>query len=61
MSILYCTFCDQHIDTDEARDYEWEPKFKCDACVEDDFDPTPDQESEPPITWLERASQYEPR
>ena len=26
-----------------------------------DYDPTPDEEGEPPITWLERANQERPR
>ena len=29
--------------------------------LSDDYDPTPDEEGEPPITWKERASQERPR
>ena len=66
MSIMYCKFCSRQVDTDFMDDCEWgtdqDPKhFKCEDCVDNDYDPTPDEEGEPPITWLERASRYEPR
>ena len=59
MSMMYCFYCDRPVDTDEMDHCQWEPDFKCGACV--DEDPTPDEEGEPPITWKERASWEKPR
>jgi hypothetical protein len=34
VSVMRCNYCDNYIDTDFVDDCQWEPDFKCGACVE---------------------------
>ena len=61
MSMMYCPFCDRPVDTDFMDHCQWEPEFKCEDCVDSEEGPATDEEGEPPITWLERASWEKPR
>ena len=66
MSMVYCNFCDRTVDTDFMDHCEWGTDedlehFKCENCVDNDDDPTPDEQGEPLITWLENANKVMPR
>jgi len=60
MSMMYCTRCDRPVDTDFMDHCQWGEEFICENCV-DNYDPTPDEQGEPPVTWLENASKVRPR
>ena len=62
MSMMFCFHCDSAVDTDfdNGFDHDFDSKeFKCCYCVERDYDPTPEEVGEPPITMAER--QVDPR
>lgn len=66
MSVMYCKFCSNNVDTDFMDHCEWgtdqdHKHFKCDDCVDDDFDPTPDEQGEPPISMQERMEMIKSR
>jgi hypothetical protein len=60
MSVMWCYTCCKNVDTDLMDHCEWEP-FKCEDCVDTDYDPTPDEQGEPPISWHDYARKMRPR
>ena len=59
MSQWYCTYCDKHVYANEQDHADYE-LMMCEDCV-DNYDPTPDDQGEPPIGWADYARGVKPR